>query len=114
MAENDEDVWRKLSSFDKVCHKNWKARKAGYEELLKEIPSYALGKIKWVKLFSKDILEPEKAKKYCPLLKGFVTEQNELSRMVSTEVAKLVLDYATTKDAAKYDQPYLTLFYVLL
>lgn len=44
MAENDEDVWRKLSSFDKVCHKNWKARKAGYEELLKEIPTYALGK----------------------------------------------------------------------
>jgi hypothetical protein len=43
MAENDEDVWRKLSSFDKVCHKNWKARKAGYEELLKEIPTYALG-----------------------------------------------------------------------
>ncbi|CBY20469.1 unnamed protein product [Oikopleura dioica] len=88
MAENDEDVWRKLSSFDKVCHKNWKARKAGYEELLKEIPTYAL--------------EPEKAKKYCPLLKGFVTEQNELSRIVSTEVARLVLDYATTKDVAKH------------
>ena len=37
MAE-DEDVWRKLAPYDKVSHANWKCRKAGYEELMKELP----------------------------------------------------------------------------
>ena len=41
MAE-EEDAWRKLAPYDKVSHANWKCRKAGYEELMKELPK--LGK----------------------------------------------------------------------
>ena len=69
MAENDEDVWRKLSSFDKVCHKNWKARKAGYEELLKEIPTYALGKKNYPKNCSRMDFRARKSEKILPLAK---------------------------------------------
>ena len=86
MAE-EEETWTKLSAFDKVSHAHWKCRKQGYEELIKTLPSFAL--------------EPEKLKKFCPLVKKFVTEQNELSRMIAVEVALLVLDSALTKDVAK-------------
>ena len=41
MAE-DEDKWMKLAAYDKVQHANWKCRKAGYEELLKELPKYGM------------------------------------------------------------------------
>ena len=37
MAE-EEDAWCKLAPYDKVSHANWKCRKAGYEELMKELP----------------------------------------------------------------------------
>ena len=40
-------------------------------------------------------------KKYSILVKKFVTEQNELSRMLASEVAVLVVEGMTTKDAAK-------------
>ena len=41
MAE-DDDAWSKLPSFDKVQHANWKCRKAGYEELIKSLPTLGM------------------------------------------------------------------------
>jgi len=46
--------------------------------------------------------EPEKLKKYCPLVKGFVNEKHELTRILAVEVALLVVDSAVTKDIARY------------
>ena len=40
-------------------------------------------------------------KKFCSLVKGFVKEQNELSRMLAVDVALLVLEGSNTKDIAK-------------
>ena len=47
------------------------------------------------------ISEPDKMKKFCPLVKSFVKEQNELSRMLAVDVALLVLEGSNTKDIAK-------------
>lgn len=86
MGDKEEDL-SKLAAFDLVQHSNWKGRKLGYERLLKEVPSY--------------VLEPEKLKKYCPLLKGLVTEKNELSKILASELALLIIDSAETKVVAK-------------
>ena len=87
MADDEIAEWKKLSTFDKVQHANWKCRKMGYEDLLKELQRSLEGDA----IF----------KKYSILVKKFVTEQNELSRMLATEVAVLVVEGMTSKDAAK-------------
>ena len=45
--------------------------------------------------------ERRRFQKISILVKKFVTEQNELSRMLASEVAVLVVEGMTTKDAAK-------------
>jgi len=87
MADDEIAEWKKLSTFDKVQHANWKCRKMGYEDLQKELQRSMEGDA----IF----------KKYSILVKKLVTEQNELSRMLASEVAVLVVEGMTTKDAAK-------------
>ena len=85
---DEVDEWRKLSTYDQVQHKNWKCRKMGYEALHKELEKCLGGE----PLF----------KKYSVLVKKFVTEQNELSRMVAADLGRILLDGMETKDASRY------------
>ena len=87
MADDEIAEWKKLSSYDQVQHKNWKCRKMGYEALQKEVDRCIGGE----PLF----------KKFSVLVKKMVTEQNELSRILASEVAKNLLDGMETKDAAR-------------
>ena len=41
-------------------------------------------------------------KKFSVLVKKMVTEQNELSRILASDVARALLDGMETKDAARY------------
>ena len=87
MSAEELEEWRKMPSYDKVQHANWKCRKMGYEDLQKE--------------FQKHLEHDPIFKKFSVLVKKFVTEQNELSRMLAVDVALKTVENITTKDAQK-------------
>ena len=77
----DDSEWMKLSTEDKVQHKVWKARQAGYEEC--------------IKLFnqSDDEKSPE-FQKYVGLVRKFVVESNAISHEKAMEATLIYVENA--------------------
>lgn len=76
----DDDEWKKLPTDQKVAHKAWKARAAGYQECIKSFPTL-------------DEKSPEFSK-YLGLIKKFVTDSNQLVRIQGVEAANLFVQNA--------------------